>query len=332
MQMTKIRVMVGQFALVGDSTFEHRPGYQFTYDCACTDYDWFVSYEDISNKRVGTLINGYESLRCPKERTIFCTWEPTSVKSYSKSFTRQFGHLLTNRPPEAEQHPHYHLGRGYFFWFNDRSYRENATVVLPPKTKLISAVCSNKQMKHTKHAARFALMEALCREVDGFEWYGRGVRAFGKKFEVMDPYKYHVAIENHIGPHHWTEKLADALLCECLPFYAGDPLIGECLPPECLIPIPIDDPVEAVKIIKSSIAAGEYEKRREAILEAKRLILEKYNFWDQIIAVIEASKNQAITPVDAAHPVRIYSRHELRKHSPLAALEDVYLHAKRGFK
>ncbi len=332
MQMTKIRVMVGQFASVGDVIYEHRAGYQFTYDCACTDYDWFVSYEDVSDKRVGTLINGYEPLRCPKERTIFCTWEPTSVKSYSKSFTRQFGHLLTNRPPEAERHPHYHLGRGYFFWFNDRSYPENATVVLPPKTKLISAVCSNKQMKHTKHAARFALMETLRREVDGFEWYGRGVRAFGKKFEVMDPYKYHVAIENHIGPHHWTEKLADALLCECLPFYAGDPLIGECLPPECVIPIPIDDPVEAVKIIKSSIAAGEYEKRRDAILEAKRLILEKYNFWDQIIAVIEASKDQPVTPVDPAHPIRIYGHHGLRRHSPLAALEDVYLHAKRGFK
>lgn len=329
----KIKFMVGQFpANEIEERYEHRPGYVFVDGRDSADYDWFVAFEDVSDERVGTMKNGYEPLVCPKERTIFCTWEPVSIKSYGKTFTRQFGHLLTNRPWEAEKHPHYHLGRGYFWWFNDRNHHENSTVVIPPKTKLISAVCSSKRMKHTRHNDRFNLMEELQREIEGFDWFGRGVKSFGKKYEVMDPYKYHVAIENHIAPHHWTEKLADALLCECLPFYAGDPAIGEVLPPECVIPIPLDDPKEAVKIIKASIAAGEYEKRREAILEAKRLILDKYNFWDQIIAVIKESENQQITPVDPNNPVRIYSRHSLRKHSLPAALESALSHLKKGFK
>lgn len=328
----KIRVAVGQFADVGDGWYEHRPGYFFTYDAACRDYDWLVVYEDLSDKRVGSLVHGYEPLCCPRERTIFCTWEPTSIKSYSKRFTRQFGHLLTNRPPEAERHSHYHLGRGYFFWFNDRDYRENATVVLPPKTKTISAVCSNKRMRFTRHHDRFRLLQALAKEVDGLDWFGRGVRPFGKKYEVMDPYKYHVAVENHIAPHHWTEKLADAFLCECLPFYAGDPAIGEIFPPESLVPIPIDDPAEAVKIIRSAIASGEYEKRVEAVLESKRLILEKYNFWDQVISVIEASRGQSESPVDPANPPRIYSRHGLRQHSFGALLEDGFVHLLKGVR
>ena len=328
----KIRVSIGPHALEGGVPYEHRPGYFFTRDCSCSDYDWLVVFEDLAEARIGTLVNGYEPLRCPRERTIFCTWEPTSVKDYSRTFTRQFGHLLTNRPPEAERHPHYHLGRGYFFWFNDRDHAENSSAVIPPKTKCISAVCSAKQMKHTRHADRYALMQTLAREIGGFDWYGRGVRSFGKKYEVMDPYKYHVAVENHIAPHHWTEKLADALLCECLPFYAGDPAIGEILPPDCLIPIPIDDPREAVRIVKAAIAAGEYEKRREAILEAKRRILDKYNFWDQVIAVIEASRDQAVTPVDPSDPPRIYSRHGLRKHSLSAMIEDGWLHLRRGFR
>ena len=328
----KIRVSIGPFALVGGKPYEHRPGYFFTYDCSCSDYDWLVVFEDLSEVRAGTLANGCETLRCPREQTIFCTWEPTSVKGYSRHFTRQFGHLLTNRPPEAERHPHYHLGRGYFPWFNDRDHAENASVILPPKTKVISAVCSAKQMKHTRHFERYALMQALSREIEGFDWFGRGVRSFGKKYEVMDPYKYHVAVENHIAPHHWTEKLADALLCESLPFYAGDPAIGEILPSECLIPIPIDDPSEAVKIIRSAIASDEYAKRREAVLEAKRLILEKYNFWDQVISVIEASKGQSVAPVDPTDPPRVYSRHSLRKHSLAAAVEDGWLHLRRGFR
>ncbi len=193
----KIRVAVGPFALVGGKPYEHRPGYFFTYDCACTDYDWLVVFENLSDERVGTLANGYEPLRCPRERTIFCTWEPTSIKDYSRAFTRQFGHLLTNRPPEAEHHSHYHLGRGYFFWFNDRDHAENSTTVIPPKTRTISTVCSTKRMRHTRHAERYALMEALACEIEGFDWFGRGVRSFGKKFEVMDPYKYHVTVEHH---------------------------------------------------------------------------------------------------------------------------------------
>lgn len=330
--MMKIKVLVGHHGCVGDVPYEHRPGYSFTYDCACDDYDWLVVYEDLPNKRIGTLADGCEPLRCPRERTIFCTWEPVSIKGYSRRFTRQFGHLLTNRPPEAESHPHYHLGRGYFFWFNDRDHPENSAAVIPPKTKTVSAVCSSKQMRHTRHRDRFALIESLKECIPGFDWFGRGVRSFGKKYEVLDPYKYHVVVENHIAPHHWTEKLADALLCECLPFYAGDPAIGEVLPPECLIPIPIDDPARASCIVKEAIANAEYERRRPAVLEAKRLILEKYNFWDQVIAVIETSAKQAVTPVDQANPVRLYSRHGLRRHNLMAAFEDLLLHLKRGFR
>ena len=330
--MTKVKIICGSHFAPKGSSYEHRPGWVFTQDPGCSDYDWLLVFEDLADDGVGTMVNGYEPLVCPRERTIFCTWEPTSVKGYSKTFTRQFGHLLTNRPPEAEQHPHYHLGRGYFFWFNDRSHAENASVVIPQKTKVVSAVCSTKRMKHTRHFERYALMQTLAQEIEGFDWFGRGVRSFGKKYEVMDPYKYHVAVENHIAAHHWTEKLADALLCETLPFYAGDPAIGEILPLECLIPIPIDDPVEAVRIVRSAITAGEYEKRRDAILEAKRLILDKYNFWDQVIAVIEASKDQPLTPVDPSDPPRIYSRHGLRKHSLVATFEDGWLHFKRGFR
>lgn len=330
--MTKIKVYVGPQVGAAWAEYEYRPGWKFTHDPDCRDYDWLVAFEGLPNDPVGTMRDGYEPLACPRERTIFCTWEPISVKGYTKTFTRQFGHLLTNRPPEAENHPHYHLGRGYYPSFNDRWYTENRTAVIPPKTKTISAVCSSKQMKHTRHGERFALMQTLAKEVDGFDWYGRGVRSFGKKYEVMDPYRYHVAVENHIAPYHWTEKISDALLCECLPFYAGDPKLGEVLPPESFIPIPIDDPTEAVKIIKSSIAAGEYEKRKEAILEAKRLLLDKYNLWDQIISVIEAEKDQPITPVNPLKPIRIYSHRNLRKHSFSAALESVLMHMRRGFK
>ena len=315
----RIKVMGPMFGAFTKSTCVDC--YEFVYDAAYAEYDWLVVFDELPIK--------FEELRCPKERTILCTWEPVSIKGYSKAYTQQFGHLLTNRPPEAERHPHYHLGRGYFPWFVREVPKLGAAVEKP---NLISAVCSAKQMRHTKHHARFELVSKLAADITGVDWYGKGVKPLARKEDALIPYKYHIAIENHIAPHHWTEKFSDPILCECLPFYAGDPAITEVFPKDCFIPIPIDDSAEAVRIVKEAIANGEYEKRREAILGAKRLILAKYNFWHQVIEVIKASSSEPVSPrMDGdrrSRPV-IYARKELRKRSLSAVIEDVRTHLRR---
>ena len=304
--------------------FEYAPGYVFTTDPACVDYDWLVVFDEFPKEDRGTFRNGCEELRCPRERTILCTWEPVSVKAYSRAYTRQFGHYLSNRPWSAERHPHYHLGRGYYIWYVDRPYAEVVAKTDYPKDKVISAVCSAKRMRHTAHHFRYALIDHLMRTVPGLDWYGRKFRPIDRKYRLLDGYKYHLAVENHIAPNHWSEKLSDPLLCECLPFYAGDPEVGRILPPESFIPIPIDDPAAAERIIKTAIANGEYEKRLPAIREARRLLIAKYNFWAQVIAVIEESAGQAVSAADPSRPVRLYARRTIRRHNPLAALDDAW--------
>ena len=310
----RVKIMGPMFGTYTTSTYLDR--YRFISDAACRDYDWLVVFDE--------LPVASEAPACPKERTILCTWEPTSIKSYSRAYTRQFGHLLTNRPPEAERHPHYHLGRGYFPWFV-REVPKTGTA--SDKPRVISAVCSAKQMKHTRHHERFRLVQALAAGIDGFDWFGKGVKPLARKEDALVPYKYHVAIENHIAPHHWSEKFADAVLCECLPFYAGDPALAEIFPAESFIPIPIDDPAEAMRIVKRAIETDEYAKRREAILEAKRLILTKYNFWNQVVEIIESSTSSPIS-----HPsALIYARKAMRRHSLSAAVEDGWSHLRQFF-
>jgi hypothetical protein len=187
-------------------------------------------------------------------------------------------------------------------------------------------------MRFTKHAARFNLAEYLTKSIPEMDWFGKGIRPFDKKYDVLEPYKYHVTIENHIAEHHWSEKLADTFLAECLPFYAGDPVADEIFPKESFIPIPIDNPKVATEIIKEVIANGEYEKRRGAILEAKHLILEKYNFWAQVIEVIEASKFQKVTPVDGKRLTKIFGRKALRKINPIVAISDGFVHLKEDIQ
>ena len=319
--MTKIKVLCGFKERAGGSRFEYAPGWVFTQDRDCRDYDWLVVFDEMPVDR--------EELVCPREHTILATWEPVSIKSYSRAYTRQFGHLLTNRPPEAENHPNYFLGRGYYLWFSGRvNYVDTAAAVMPAKTRLISTVCSSKQMRHTSHHARYRLVERLSRDIPELDWYGQGVRPIYNKYDALDAYKYHVAVENHIGDHHWTEKLSDAFLSECLPFYAGDPTIFEVFPEDSIIPIPIDDPGEAARIIAASIAENAYEKRREAVMEAKRLVLSKYNFWAQVIELIKGAGGQTAPIGDSRRQV-LYGRHALRLHSPGAALEDAWMHVRR---
>lgn len=318
--MTKIKVLCGFQRRAGGPLFEYAPGWVFTQDRSCRDYDWLVVFDEMPYSR--------EDLACPRAHTILATWEPVSIKSYSRAYTRQFGHLLSNRPPEAELHPHYFLGRGYYLWFNGRiCYQDTVAAVIPAKTRQISAVCSAKRMRHTQHDARYRLVEHLSRTVPSFDWFGFGVKPLDKKYEALDAYRYHVVVENHIGAHHWTEKLADAFLSECLPFYAGDPAIFEIFPRESLIPIPIDDPEAASRIIQAAIAENAYERRRKAVLEAKRLVLTKYNFWAQVIELIQA-RQETISEGDSGGQ-KLFSRHALRWRSPATLIEDGWLHLKR---
>ena len=79
----------------------------------------------------------------------------------------------------------------------------------PQKTKLVSVVASN-QTYLPGHRARLEfvakLKEALGDQVDVF---GRGINGFADKRDVLDDYRYHIAIENSVCENYWTEKLAD---------------------------------------------------------------------------------------------------------------------------
>ena len=45
--------------------------------------------------------------------------------------------------------------------------------------------------------------------------------AVEEKQNAIDPYKFHIVIENDASEHYWTEKLSDAMLGYSIPIYAG---------------------------------------------------------------------------------------------------------------
>lgn len=294
-------------------------GVEFIMEPDCREYDWLVVYDELGRE------HEVEELACPPSHTILVTQEPPSIKVYNTVYTHQFQYVLTTQEPDILRHPNYRRGTGCLIWLNNRSIPENCECREFEKTELISAICSNKKHKHTEHFKRFSLIEHLQENIPGFVWCGWGFKPLPHKYEAMDAFKYHVAIENHIHPYHWSEKVSDAFLSLCLPFYAGDPQLERVLPADSFIRIPIDDPAEALRIIRAAIEADEYTKRLPAIREARRLIVERYNLWSQILEVVaEHERNRFGEPPEELVPgAKIKGRRKLRR-NPINALRGAW--------
>lgn len=290
--------------------FEHN-GCRFIYDAACREYDWLVVYDEMPRK-VGSVSGEAEPLACPRERTILVTAEPPSIKLYPACYTRQFGYVLTTHTPEQLPHPNHLYGEGCLLWCAGYTREEAFSMPEFEKTEGLSIVCSAKQQTHTLHNSRYQLVKYLSEHLPQMDWYGYGVRELKKKCDVLSPYRYHIGIENYVAPYHWTDKISDPILGLCLTFYHGDPRLEEVFPAESFIRIPIDDPPEACRIIREAMENGEYEKRLPAIREARCRLLERYNIFSRVAALI-AEKAQEPAAAMPARPVLLKGRHRLRR-------------------
>ncbi|NOY66520.1 MAG: glycosyltransferase [Gammaproteobacteria bacterium] len=299
---------------------------EFIFDKTARDYDWLVVYEDLPKQASERFPLSKELLACPQENTIFLTMEPSTIKSYGKHYTAQYGHVITSQEEWALPHPHRITLPPNLPWFyglgskNLITYDMMKAITQPVKTQTLSTVCSVKKQKNTLHYSRYQFTWNLKKLIPELEIYGRGVRDMDDKSEALDDYKYHITIENYIGKHHYTEKLSDAFLGFCLPFYHGCPNAADYFPPESFIPVNIHDIETTRKIISDAIKSNEYEKRLPYIMEARRRVLDEYN----IFAVICREVNKRHTaPATAGKPITLYSRRALRKKYPLIAISDI---------
>ncbi len=294
---------------------------EYTMDYQARAYDWLVVYSEfppIGNERFSLW---EEVLACPRERTIFIMNEPSSIKVYGSDFLKQFGWVITAQEPEVVNHPGAIFKQSGYRWFygaaNGLGYDEMAKNIPIQKTSLISTVCSAKRQKHTLHAARYDFTWQLKKDLPELEIYGRGVRPIDDKAEALDSFRYHLAIENFSGPHHWSEKLSDAFLGLSLPFYHGCPNAADYFPKESLVPINIRDYAGSLKVIRQAISEGWYEQRLPALLEARRRVMEEHQLFAMVSREIEARHGSISgTPVEGT----ILSRQLLRRRKPWIAV------------
>lgn len=311
----------------------------FSFDPEDRVYDWLVVYEDLIPLRGEKRSNRIEPLACCVDNTLFITTEPSSIKNYGRNYLRQFGHVLSVQAREIIDHPNQIFQTPPLRWYYGRPLGDDETEFTsvdtlssmqnPSRIERVSTVCSHKTMTPTL-MQRFEFTRDLKKRLGKeLEWFGRGVRPIKNKAEAMDAYCYHIAIENHIEDHHWTEKIADCFLSFSLPFYYGPKNISDYFPEESYIAINIFDVEESAKIITSALADKSYHDRLPAIFEARKRVLERYNLMQTISDLVSARHNLTQRTDDKVSRHKICGRHAFRRKHPFLASSDV-LSARRS--
>lgn len=294
----------------------------FTFDADARDYDMLVVYEDLPPCAGDRRILRREALACGSKNSLLITTEPSSIRIDGPSYLRQYGHVWTNKHPSLVAHPNQIRSTPPLRFFYGRNLAGGKHRPLedhaPDKSKTLSGMSSTKAMKHTVHAKRLAFMRALKERLgDAFDLYGRGLQPVDDKAEAMADYRYHIAVENHQEPGHFTEKLTDCFLAGCLPFYFGDPDYARIFPKDAVIPIDIYDLEGTVRLIETMIRQNAYETRAAALQTAREITLADFNTLRAVARRVE----RLYDPSAKAGGI-ICGRHAFRRDHPIKAARD----------
>jgi hypothetical protein len=292
----------------------------FTFDAEARDYDWLVAYDDLSPLGEERFSTRTEDLACDARHTLLVTAEPSVIKAYERDFCAQFAVVITSQEPWAIRHAAPVFVQSGYPWFYGRGESElmsfDAMAARDPsaKTPDISTVCSAKaDGANPLYRRRVEFTNALEAALPGLVRWGKGVRFIDDKADALDEFRYHVAIENDVCPHYFTEKLCDPFLGLCLPFYFGCPNAADYFPADSFIPIDIFDFEGALATIREAIASDQFQRRLPALREARRRVLEEHNLFALLAREIEARHHGDAAPVSGA---KIYSRRAMKQRSP----------------
>ncbi|MEA3458212.1 MAG: glycosyltransferase family 10 [Candidatus Thermoplasmatota archaeon] len=242
-----------------------------------------------------SLIDSEETL-CPKENTILITHEPPTLGKYKSLFLKQFATVITchknirhKNPIFQQQGLPWHVGRRQRNHVNlswSKDYDELVSIDRFHKDKKISVITSSKDGT-VGHRQRLEFIRIL-KDYFGerIDIFGRGINEIEDKWDALNRYKYHIALENSALEDYWTEKLSDAYLAGCYPIYYGCPNIEKYFDISSLAKIDITRPDQAIHIIESCLKEHRYENAQQYIKNARKDILNKCNVFPMVCSLI----------------------------------------------
>lgn len=235
--------------------------------------------------------------------TVLAYYEPYSVVCYPENYRRQFGHVLSCQPEIKGANVQYAppvipwtCGVSFCHppFKTNVGYKELAARTAPEKSRLLSVISSNKSFTRG-HYERIRFVQALKQHFgDQLDLYGEGFRDFDDKLSVLEPYKYHIVIENSRSPYYFTEKFVDAMLAQTFPIYYGCTNLIDYFPKASVFPtIDINRPAEAIATIEASIARGDYEQHRSLLSELKAECMSSWSIFEVLARYLDTLNPEA---------------------------------------
>jgi len=265
--------------------------YQFHFPRQATT--WGDYYFDVNNDSkecdiwvVHESIDKKEKVKCAPENIFLITSEEKQqVSSYSKDYLEQFGAVITSR----DDIEHHHVIRTFYLspWRVKKTYDEILSSI-PGKEQDFSAIISNN-VSTVGHLKRYAFVNKLKGHFkDKLIWFGKGEKEIQDKWEALKSFKYSLALENCSVPFYFTEKIMDCFCASTMPIYWGCPEIADYFPEKSMIIIDIDDYKKSILEIEKAIDGSAYEENFNSIVEARDLVLNKYQFIPALVNILES--------------------------------------------
>jgi len=182
-------------------------------------------------------------------------------------------------------------------WHLSRTYTELKNTEIK-KNKILSTVLSEKY-QDPGQIKRIDFVKFLEKNGVGIDVYGsnrweyknyQGSLPYHNKDNAILPYKYTFNVENCSLKNYFTEKLVDGILGECLVFYSGCFNVREYFDERAFVYLELSNFEEDCKTVRKAIEEDWHSKRLPYILEAKRKILEEYQFFPRLEAILKEDR------------------------------------------
>lgn len=265
--------------------------YDFHRQLAPPQLSW---RQRLRGKRPQPVDMAIELRHLPKERVIFLMREPplpevikTNQRNYA--YAQEYCGYVSG-PDNFAPIPDYMPA----IWYVEQPFQQLAQAPPPEKLRPCSWVTSGIG-RTQNHRQRLAFLRQVQESHLPVDIYGRGLPDWANgqgtlqnKWSGMAPYYYNLAIENY-ADNDWyvSEKLWDALLSWCLPIYYGGPAADKLLPPGSFLRLPSQDERGLAYIREVIESPDAWHQAKEAIAEARQIILHKLNLLNWLSKYVE---------------------------------------------
>lgn len=273
--------------------------YTFLINDSSTQCDYWLVYGFLEQPET-VVVN---------KQSVLLLSEEVAIKRWNDRFINQFD-VVTGSQVNIN-HPNYYHDQYICGWQVKKSYDQLIDTSPIQKSKQLSMIASSVRST-IGHRKRYDFAKRIKNHFgDNIDWFGKGNNFIDDKWDGLSDHKFSIAIENQYVNDYFTEKIMDCYLAYTIPIYYGCPNIDKYFPKGSYINIDIDNIAFSIRIIEEAINSNYYEVNFNALIQARELVLNKYQFMPKITTLLNEIHNEHVTKTLTLFPETYFTKQSL---------------------